>query len=33
MTDEVLTDDFVERAHFRLWTSAKPPAEDSAGIS
>ena len=29
--DDVLTQDFVERALFRLWTGAKPTAGGTAG--
>lgn len=29
--DDVLTQDFVERAQFRLWTGAKLPADGTAG--
>lgn len=29
LADEVLTEDFVERAHFRLWTGAWPRSENS----
>lgn len=32
-TDDLLTEDFVERAQFRLWTSARSPAERFVGLS